>query len=199
MIIMQNRKDIEIIGVSGAPGSFSEEAGRTYTEKTAFKEATFNYLITVENVLSALEVGEITLGIFPIMNSIGGLVVETAYAVGKHRFETESIFDIEIHQNLLVKKGSTPDSIIRVLSHDQAVKQCRGYLARVWPGVEIGEYPDTAQAAADLASGILPASTAVIASRAAAERYGLDILGASIQDLKNNLTTFIAARQFSVE
>ena len=75
------------------------------------------------------------------------------------------------------------------------MKQCRGYLSRAWPGTEVGEYPDTAQAAADLANGTLPATVAVIASRAAAERYGLDILEASIQDLKNNQTTFIAARR----
>lgn len=191
----QDSKKVEIIGLSGAPGSFSEEAARWYAAKIGAEVPDYQYLITVENVLASLEKGETTLGIFPIMNSIGGLVIETAHAIGKHRFETESIFDIEIHQNLLAQKGINPSTITKILSHDQAVKQCRGYLERAWPGVEVGEYPDTAQAAADLASGILPETTAVIASRAAAERYGLDILEPSIQDLKNNLTTFIAARQ----
>ena len=68
-----------------------------------------------------------------------------------------------------------------------------GALMIKWPKVKIKEYEDTAKAAADLASGKLPASTAVIASRAAASVYKLDILEESIQDLKFNYTSFIAA------
>jgi prephenate dehydratase len=52
---------------------------------------------------------------------------------------------------------------------------------------------DTAKAAEDLASGKLPKSCAVVASRAAAEAYGLSIVEESIQDLKFNYTSFIVA------
>jgi len=45
------------------------------------------------------------------------------------------------------------------------------------------------------AKGKLPASTAVQASRAAAQVYKLDILEESIQDLKFNYTSFVAAKQ----
>jgi len=41
--------------------------------------------------------------------------------------------------------------------------------------------------------GALPETTAVIAPKGWAELYGLDILEESIQDLKFNFTTFIAA------
>lgn len=192
---MQKRaKKTEIIGVSGVPGSFSEEAARVYAAKMGIKTFKISYLVTVENVLAALDKKEVTLGIFPVMNSIGGIVLETVQAVSKHNFAVKKIFKIEIHQNLMVKKGTAPNKIKQILSHDQAVKQCHAYLKRVWPKVKVGAYPDTAKAAKDLAEGILPASTAVIASRAAAKLYKLDILGESIQDDKNNLTTFIAAR-----
>jgi len=193
--IMQKRaKKTEIIGVSGVPGSFSEEAARVYAGKMGIKNFKISYLVTVENVLASLEKGEVTLGIFPVMNSIGGIVLETVQAVSKHNFVVKKIFKIEIHQNLMVKKGMGADKIKQILSHDQAVKQCRGYLKRVWPKVKVGAYPDTAKAAKDLADGTLPTSTGVIASRAAAKLYKLDVLGASIQDDKNNVTTFIAAR-----
>ena len=188
-------KKLEIIGVSGAPGSFSEEAARAYAHQAHITRYKLVYLVTVENVLASLEKGEVTLGIFPVMNSIGGIVLETVDAVSKHNFSVKKIFSIEIHQNLLVKKGTTPDKIKQILSHDQAVKQCAQYLARMWPKVKVGAYPDTAKAAEDLAKGVLPASTGVIASRAAAALYKLDILEPSIQDLKNNQTTFIAARR----
>jgi prephenate dehydratase len=181
------------IGVMGAKGSFSEEAGRVYAAKAGLKKFTLEYLITAENVLTALEKGTIDLGIFPIENSNGGIVLEAVYAMAKHNFNIKKIFEIDVHHCLLVKKGITADKIKTITSHDQAIKQCRMYLKRVWPKVKIRDYADTAKAAEDLAKGKLPASTAVIASRAAAQVYKLDVLEESIQDLKFNYTSFIAA------
>ena len=181
------------IGISGAQGSFSEEATEVYTRREGLKKYKISYLITVENVLAALEKGQIDLGIFPIENSNGGIVIEAVHAMAKHRFSIRKIFEIDVHQNLLVKKGVTADNIKTILSHDQAIKQCRFYLKRVWPKVTIKEYPDTAKAAEDLAKGKLPATTAVIASLKAAKLHKLDVLEPSIQDLKFNYTSFVAA------
>lgn len=186
-------KKVEIIGVSGVRGSFSEEAARAYAHKAGLKHYKVAYLVTVENVLAALEAQEITLGIFPIENSNGGIVIESVHAMSKHRFSIKKLFEIEVVMNLLVKKRTTAHQIKRITSHDQALKQCRLYLKRKWPKVKVAEYPDTAKAAEDLAKGLLPASTAVIASRAAAQLNKLDILEESIQDLKYNYTSFIAA------
>ncbi len=180
----------------GARGSFSEEAARIYAKKHAkLMKYELAYLITAENVLKSLEKGVIDLGIFPIENSTGGMVLEAIYAMAKHRFSIKKIFEIDIHQNLLVKPGVTADKIKTITSHDQALKQCRAYLKKKWPRVELREYADTAKAAEDLAKGRLPASTAVIASSAAAKMYKLDILEESIQDLKFNFTSFIAAQK----
>lgn len=187
------RKNVVTIGVSGVAGSFSEEAARTYAQKNGLKSSKISYLVTVENVLAGLEAGEISLGIFPIENSNGGIVIEAVYAMAKHRFSIKKLFEIDVHHNLLVKKGATAESIKTILSHDQALKQCRMYLKRKWPKVKVVEYADTAKAAEDLAKGTLPKTAAVIASRAAAELYGLDILEESIQDLKFNYTSFVAA------
>lgn len=183
------------IGISGARGSFSEEAARTYATKNKLQKSEIEYLVSVENVLSALEEGKIDLGIFPIENSNGGIVIEAVHAMAAHRFRIKKIFEIDVHHNLLVRRGATSDAVKTVTSHDQAIKQCRMYLKRRWPRVKIKEYADTAKAAEDLASGKLPASTAVIASRAAAEIHKLDILEESIQDLKFNYTSFIVAER----
>ena len=189
----KTRKSPLIIGISGSKGSFSEEAARAYAAKAGLKRYKLEYLITVENVLARLEKGDISLGIFPIENSNGGIVIETVHAMSKHNFSIKKIFEIDIHMNLLVKKGVSMNSIKKIVSHDQALKQCRFYLKRKWPKVKIAEYPDTAKAAEDLAKGKLPASTAVIASLSAAKLNKLDILEESIQDLKFNFTSFIAA------
>lgn len=183
-----------VIGVSGAKGSFSEEAARAYAKKSHIKKIEISYLISVENVLSALESGEIGLGIFPIENSIGGVVNEAVEAMSKHNFDIKKTFDIMIKQNLLAKPGTKSDDIKVITSHEQALLQCKSYLKKKWGKVKIKPYSDTAKAAEDLASGKLPPTTAVIASRTAAKLYGLKILDAAIQDLKTNHTTFIAAK-----
>lgn len=184
------------IGVSGAKGSFSEEAARTYA-RTWLKNKRFDidYLVSAENVLAAVENGTIDIGIMPIENSNGGIVIEAVYAMAKHTFTIKRIFEIDVHHCLLVKNGATAGSIKTIVSHDQALKQCRMYLKRRWPKVKLVEYADTAKAAADLASGKLPKTTAVIASRNAAGAYKLSILEESIQDLKFNYTSFIAAER----
>ena len=57
------------------------------------------------------------------------------------------------------------------------------------------EWIDTAQAAKDLASGVLPPDTAVIAPAKSAQLYGLDIIAKGIQDVHPNLTTFIIVKK----
>src|SRR3989338_3436422 len=185
------------IGVSGAQGSFSQEAAEKYIEDSKSKNTTLMYLISVENVLAALEAGSIDLGVFPIENSTGGVVTETVHAMAKHNCDIKKIFDIDIHQNLLVREGVKESDIKTITSHEQALKQCREYLKSKWPKAKIEEYEDTAKAAEDLASDKLPLSTAVIASAAAARLYKLKILEESIQDLKTNYTTFITASEDS--
>ncbi len=182
-----------IIGISGVEGSFSEEAATTWARKEGLKKYSISYLVTVENVLAALDKGDIGLAVFPIENSNGGIVIETVHAMSKHNFHIKKIFEIDIHMNLLAKKGTSRTRIRKITSHDQALKQCRFYLKRIWPKVKIEAYPDTAKAAQDLAQGTLPASVAVIASLTAAKRYKLDVLEESIQDLKFNYTSFIVA------
>ncbi len=187
----------EILGIMGARGSFSEEAAKTYALKAGLKNYSLEYLITAERVLTALEEGSVTIAIFPIENSNGGIVLEAVHAMARHNFDIKKIFEIDIHHNLLATKGTKAGDVKLITSHDQAIKQCRMYLKRAWPKAKIEVYEDTAKAAADLAGGVLPRGTAVIASRAAAKLYKLDILEESIQDLKWNYTSFIAARKLT--
>jgi len=182
-----------IIGVSGNIGSFSEEAANYYCTKNNIKDYQLNYLISVENVLRALVNDKIDKGVFPIENSNGGIVYETVYAMSKYIFKIENFFEIDIKMNLLVKHGTKAGDIEKIVSHSQALKQCRMYLKRKWQNTELEEYADTAEAAKDLGSGKLPDNIAVIAPRTCAQIYNLELLEESIQDLKFNFTTFITA------
>jgi len=180
------------VGISGDKGSFSEQAADNYAEKNKIDDYDISYLVSVENVLESLDKGEIDRGIFPIENSNGGIVIEAVYAMSKHIFNIEQMFEIDVQQCLLAKKGKNISDIKKIVSHQQALRQCRMYLKRKWESIDLEEYADTAKAAKDLGEGNLPDNCAVIAPIGCAELYGLDVLETGIQDLKFNYTVFLA-------
>ncbi|MEN9390018.1 MAG: hypothetical protein RLZZ283_118 [Candidatus Parcubacteria bacterium] len=183
------------IGLSGVAGSFSEQAALTYATEANEQNPELVYLTQASEVLDAVEAGSIDVGIFAIENSNGGVVTEYLPAIAEHRFKVDKIFEIPVDHMLLGCKGSHASNITKIVSQRQALRQCRMYLTRQWPSIEVGEYVDTATAAKDLASGVLPPTTAVVASARAGEVYGLDVLDEKIQDLKFNYTVFIAAKK----
>lgn len=185
------------IGVMGQIGSFSEEAANYYCAQNKIKNYKIEYLVTAKNVLKNLSQDKIDLAIFPIENSNGGIVEEAIYAMSEYNFTIKGMFEIDIKHNLIVKPSTKPSAIKKITSHSQALKQCRMYLKRMWPGINLEEYKDTAEAAKDLASGKLPKTTAVIAPKICAKLYKLETLEESIQDLKFNFTTFIVANKRS--
>ena len=192
---MFKNKSKKIVGISGNRGSFSEEAAMKYIAEQKIKFGGLKYLISAERVLQQLDKGEIDIGIFPIENSNGGIVIEAVRAMSKYVFQIEKMFEIDVKHCLLVRPGVKSAEVNRIVSHPQAIKQCRMYLKRKWKYVQLDEYSDTAEAAKDLAAGKLGVGSAVIAPAKCAEIYGLDILEEGIQDLKFNFTTFMAVRR----
>ena len=182
----------------GAHGSFSEQAGEEYLRVEGISDGVIVPLVTAEAVLSAVENGEVDRGIFPIENSNGGIVIEAVHAMAKHQFTIERMFEIDVHHNLLVLPGVIASEVTEITSHDQAIKQCRMYLKRVWPDADISVYKDTAAAAAALHDGTLPRTTAVIAPKRCATLYELEILEPSIQDLKFNFSTSLVAKRYEL-
>ncbi len=188
-------KQIFKIGIQGGKGSFNEEACRTYCKQKNISDYEIVYLYTSDRVIKALEDGEIDFGISAIENSLGGLVWETINALSEFNCRILDNFAIIINHALLGAPGSTIAAIDTIMSHPQALAQTRGTLARDYPDKKQvsgeGILVDQATAAAALAAGRLPATTAVIASRVCAELFGLQILAEGLQDMDENLTTFL--------
>ena len=178
------------IGIQGIEGSFSEEAAKSYCNKFDIKEFELDYLISSMNVLDGLTSAAIDIGIFAMENAQGGVVIESVEALAKNQCKIIDMFYVEISQNLLAKDGIALGDIEEIHSHEQALKQCKDYLAEKFWSKKLVEEDDTAQAAQDLSKGRLSGNTAVIASKNSAEKYGLNIIESDIHDLKKNLTLF---------
>jgi len=188
-------KKVVKIGVMGGIGSFSEAAALQYIKTNKIKSYELYYPISSDNVLKDLGSKTIDIGIFPIENSTGGLVNESIYAASKYEFEILDIFSFDVIHCLLALPGVKEKDIKKVMSHPQALKQCKGYLKKNFPHAEQIEATDTAEGARILEQSPEENELAVIAPKNCAKLYHLDVLEEGIQDLKINYTRFISAKK----
>jgi len=176
------------IGFLGPAGTFSQEAVRVYTKGAPeFIECAYT---TVSDVILAVKSGEVDEGMIPVENSLEGAVNETLDIMseeGEVLIKAEVI--IPIRQHLLVKRGIQKHQISKVISHPQAIGQCRKFLKSFLSDANIGLVNSTAEAAKMVAES--DGSIAAVGAAAAAGEYELDILQKDIQDRKNNYTRFI--------
>jgi prephenate dehydratase len=171
------------IAYQGEPGANSHLAcAEAYPGLTAEAYPTF------EDALSAVRAGDVRYAMIPIENSVAGRVADIhhllpgadLYIVGEHF--------LRVRHQLLGLKGTPLASVKRVLSHTQALGQCRKTL-RALNLIPVPE-ADTAGSARLVAEQGDP-SLAAIASKLAAEIYGLEILRSDIEDEAHNTTRFL--------
>jgi chorismate mutase len=183
------------VGVMGGIGSFSEEAALFFMKKHDLRQYELSYPISAENVLKSLDEEQIDVGIFPIENSTAGIVEESIYAASHYQFDIQEIFEIDVRHCLHVLPGVKKEEITKIMSHPQALRQCKGYLQKNFPQAELIEATDTAEGARILEQSPEERNLAVIAPKRAGEIYHLQTLEEGIQDLKENYTRFIAAKK----
>jgi len=183
------------IGIQGAEGSFSEQAAEYFIKKNNIKKYNISYLISSQSVLEAVQNSEAKYGIFAMENAQGGVVIESVKALSFYRCNIVEMFHIPISQNLLALNNIDLKDIKEVHSHEQALKQCKNYLAKNFWTIPLVEADDTAEAAKRLSQGELDPSAAVIGSRYCSDLYGLSILEKDVHDLKENLTLFLSVEK----
>ena len=183
------------IGIQGGKGSFSEEASNIFCKNHGLTDFKIIYQISSEHVLAGIENGKTDYGIIAMENAQGGVVIESVEALSKYRCDIIEMFHIPVNQNLLGVEGTNIGDIMEIHSHQQALRQCKDYLSEHFWSRPLIEEDDTAEAARRLAEGKLPSNVAVIANKACAELYNLEILQESIHDLKHNLTLFLGIKK----
>jgi prephenate dehydrogenase len=185
-----------VVGIQGGKGSFNEEACRHYCESRQIADFDIKYLYTAPNVLDSLHKGDIDRGIFAIQSAKGGVVMESLHALGRYNCEIEHRFEILVDHCILHHPDVDFEDVGTLISHPQALAQCKGNLTRKYPNLEqiSGERDliDQALCARHIAEGKLPITMAVLAPKVCAELFDLTIHETSLQDRgKRNLTTFL--------
>lgn len=167
----------------GVEGAFAQQA----CEKL-FRNPGMMYVQDFEHVFTAIEKGLCEYGVLPIENSTAGSVKQVYDAMIAHDFHIVRSVRLAIRHNLLALPGVKLSDIREVVSHEQALRQCDGFLQSL--GVKLTVCENTA-AAAELVAKSGRSDLACISSRACAELYGLACLSEDVQDNANNHTRFI--------
>jgi prephenate dehydratase len=167
----------------GEPGANSHIAC-----KQAYPDAEPVPCPTFEDALNAVATGEVDLGMIPIENSVAGRVADIHHLMPEAGLHIIAEWFLPIRNQLVGLRGATLGEIRSVESHAMALGQCRNFLRKL--GVKARVAADTAGAAREVAER-KERSCAAIASKLAAEIYGLEVLAADIEDEAHSTTRFI--------
>lgn len=166
----------------GPEATFSHIAALNYFGTSA-------ELIPVETILDVFEEvasERVRFGVVPIENSIEGVVATTLDAIYEYGLKVCGEIYESISHHLMNQTGKLED-IKKILSHPQAIAQCRKWLRKKLPSVPVETVPSTALAAKWAA---VDEKVGAIASLMAAKLYHLQIVAKNIEDIKGNSTRF---------
>jgi len=168
------------VAYQGEPGAYSEIAALRLGEPRPFE--------TFDEAFHAVEHMDVFCAVIPIENSLGGSIHHNYDLLLQHPVSIVAETFVKVEHCLLGLPGASIAARGTVLSHPQALAQCRNFFAsnrNLRPEVAY----DTAGSAKMVAEEGDPARFA-IASRRAGELYGLEILQENLADEEWNITRF---------
>jgi len=162
----------------------------TFTHIAALKkfgsQVRYHPAKSISDIFTEVERGRCDYGVVPVENSIEGAVNHTLDVFIESDLKICSEINLEISHNLLAK--CKLNKIKKIYSNPQVFGQCRLWLESNLPNAELIEVSSTTRAAECVLN---ERNSAAIASRLAADCYGLKVLAASIEDSAHNMTRFL--------
>lgn len=178
----------EGLAYAGEPGAFAEDAVVAAFGDAVDREPVGGF----REVFQAVADGDVAAGVVPVENLVNGSVRETYDLLLEFDHEINAEVVVPVDLCLAALPGRSIDEVTRVYSHIQALGQAEGFL-RTRPWSLLTTY-NTAGAGKLVAESGEKGAAAVL-SRRAAERFGLAVLAASIQDVPDNRTRFVIVRR----
>ena len=174
---------VKQIAFQGEPGAFSHAAAHAM-----FPKGEPVPCVTFEDTIAAVQQGRADFGVVPVENSLYGRITDIYHLLPESGLFINGEHFLRIEMNLLGVKGATLKDVKSVQSLSVALGQCRKFIRK--HRLKTINGVDTAGSAREIAERG-DKSVAAIASRYAAEIYGLDILAENIEDAAHNTTRFL--------
>lgn len=169
----------------GVEGAYSFGAMKEFFDDTI----TSFHVDTWKEAMEAITKGEADYAVLPIENSTAGIVSDIYDLLVEYPHYIVGEQELPVEHVLMALPGAKVEDIRTVISHPQALAQCRRFLDsnENW---KTEERLNTAAAAKEVSeSGDL--TMAAVGSPYAAEHFGLQILKEDIFDARGNTTRFV--------
>ena len=171
------------IAYQGVPGAYSHIACGVL-----FPEQEYIPCDTFEIAMELVKNGDVDKAVIPVENSNAGRVSDVHFLLPEAGLHIVGEHFMRIEHQLLAVKGAKLQGIQSAASHPQALAQCSEFLKA--HSIKAVSRIDTAKSCEKIALE-QDKTKAAIASKLAAEIYGLDILAANIENANNNTTRFL--------
>lgn len=172
---------MQTLGVLGPEGSFTDSASGYLKD---YKKV---YFETISCVVKAVKNGEVSKGIVPIENALEGTVTEALDSIFEYGVNAEKAVVLVIHY--CIAAISRNAKIMQILSHPQALSQCRHYLEKKYPRAQLVKTLSTSEACKRIIDEKIT-NAAALCSANAAKLFKLEILDINVEDEKINKTKF---------
>jgi prephenate dehydratase len=185
-------RDMKKVAILGRRGSFHEEAALAYFQDVPLDLSGFD---SFEQMLAAYDAAEVDAVVIAVENTLSGGLVRNLELIHSGGYQISGEVLIPVHQYLMALPGQSLESIREVRSHEMALYQTRAYLEKNLPGAALTRASSTVAAVQEVVSGRLE-GVAAVASRLAAQEYGLEILAREIESFKENMTRFFVLDRY---
>lgn len=175
------------VAFQGEPGAYSEQAVFDY-----FGDVETLPCESFDVMFDSVASGKCHAALAPIENSLAGSIHQNYDLLLQYDMHIVGEYFLRVRHCLIAMPGAQKGDIKKAISHPQALGQCAGYLRSY--GIKAEQVYDTAGSVKMLKeSGAM--DVAAIASRRAAELYGMQILEEGIEDNPENYTRFLAIQR----
>jgi prephenate dehydratase len=148
---------------------------------------------TFPKLFSVMENGQADFAVCAIENSLAGSILPNYAHLRNSNLEIIGEVYLRIEMNLMALPNQSIDQIEEIHSHPMALLQCQGFFEN-YPNIQLVESNDTALSAREIKEKHIK-HRAAVASKRAAELFGLEIITADIHDNKRNFTRFLILAQ----
>ncbi len=179
------------VAFQGEPGAYSEQAVFDY-----FGDVETRPCESFDVVFDSVVSGASEFGLIPIENSLAGSIHQNYDLLLRHDLHIVGEYPLRVQHCLIALPGVKKEEIKKAISHPQALGQCAAYLRKL--EIKPESVYDTAGSVKMLKESGAK-DTAAIASRRAAELYGMQILEEGIEDNLENYTRFLAISKEAVQ
>lgn len=174
------------VAFQGERGAYSEAAAVAFFGETIEPLPCPDF----DTVFEVVTGGQAQRGVLPVENSLAGSIHRNYDLLLRYDLSIVGEVQVLIAHQLIALPGVTLADIKKVYSHPQALAQCERSVSRLLPHAERVPAYDTAGSVKMIKEENIT-DGAALASRRAAEIYGMNILQADLQDNAENYTRFV--------